>query len=87
MNFIIAIYNELEFVFASKIASRDSHQQLSPAPTPTTSHPKESAGKLSARHERVRELFHTEKNYVGILHTILKVTDGHRLNQSSFGNT
>ncbi|KAK2141472.1 hypothetical protein LSH36_1092g00051 [Paralvinella palmiformis] len=56
-----------------EIAQRDGHQQASPARTPTTSHPKESAVKLSARHERVRELFHTEKNYVGILHTILKV--------------
>lgn len=57
----------------SEVAQRDGHQPTSPAPTPTTSHPKETAVKLSARHERVRELFHTEKNYVGILHTILKV--------------
>lgn len=29
--------------------------------------------KLSSRQQTILELFHTESNYVGILHTILKV--------------
>ena len=36
---------------------------------------KEPTVKWTARHNTVMELFQTEKNYVGILHTLLKVWD------------
>jgi len=38
----------------------------------TTGHSREQS-KLTARQQTIAELFQTEKNYVGILHTILKV--------------
>lgn len=41
--------------------------------TPLTTQVKEQTAKLNARQQTILELFQTEKNYVGILHTILKV--------------
>ena len=41
--------------------------------TPVSTQVKEQPAKLSARQQTILELFQTEKNYVGILHTILKV--------------
>jgi hypothetical protein len=41
--------------------------------TPVSTQVKEQPLKLSARQQTILELFQTEKNYVGILHTILKV--------------
>ena len=40
--------------------------------TPTLTH-KESSSKLTARQQTILELYTTEKNYVGILNTILQV--------------
>ena len=34
---------------------------------------REQSSRLTARQQTIAELFQTEKNYVGILHTILKV--------------
>jgi len=39
---------------------------------PTTGHGRDQT-KLTARQQTIAELYQTEKNYVGILHTILKV--------------
>jgi len=40
---------------------------------PTVGFGREQSSKLTARQQTIAELFQTEKNYVGILHTILKV--------------
>jgi len=40
---------------------------------PTVGYIREQSPKLTARQQTIAELFQTEKNYVGILHTILKV--------------
>jgi len=39
----------------------------------TVGQSREPSSKLTARQQTIAELFQTEKNYVGILHTILKV--------------
>ena len=39
----------------------------------TVGYIREQSPKLTARQQTIAELFQTEKNYVGILHTILKV--------------
>lgn len=40
---------------------------------PTAGFSRDQSSKLTARQQTIAELFQTEKNYVGILHTILKV--------------
>jgi len=41
--------------------------------TPAVGHGREQSPKLTARQQTIAELFQTEKNYIGILHTILQV--------------
>jgi len=41
--------------------------------TPAAGYGREQPSKLTARQQTIAELFQTEKNYVGILHTILQV--------------
>jgi len=43
------------------------------SPQPTTGHARKEPVKLNSRQQTIVELFQTEYNYVGILHTILKV--------------
>jgi len=48
--------------------------EVSPTPSiQTPAHPAKETAKITLRQQTIMELFQTEKNYVGILNTILKV--------------
>lgn len=60
-------------------------QNHSPQRT-VTSHQSKEGAKLTTRQQTIIELFQTESNYVGILHTILKVITQIRILETYLGN-